>query len=93
VEDGVSYHHILSTEDGYPVNNGLAAVTIIAKTSIDADALSTVLFLEGIEKGLEIANNNPEIECLFIAEEKELYLSQGAGDIFKLVDGTYQVMN
>ena len=49
--NGVHYHHILSTRDGYPVQNGLAAVTVVGPRSAVCDALSTTLFIKGKEAG------------------------------------------
>ena len=49
--NGVHYHHILSTSDGYPVQNGLAAVTVVGPRSAVCDALSTTLFIKGKEAG------------------------------------------
>ncbi|MDR0402011.1 MAG: FAD:protein FMN transferase [Treponema sp.] len=51
VEDGKRYHHILDTRTGFPVENGLLAVTITSPSSMDADALSTAVFALGREKG------------------------------------------
>ena len=51
-ENGVHYHHILSTEDGYPVQNELAAVAVAGPESFYCDALATTLFIKGREEGL-----------------------------------------
>lgn len=56
-ENGVHYHHILSTKDGYPVQNGLAAVTVVGPRSAVCDALSTTLFIKGEEAGLAFLGN------------------------------------
>ncbi len=50
-EDGVLYHHILDTETGYPVQNDLAAVSIVGDSSLCCDFLSTTLFIKGEEEG------------------------------------------
>lgn len=90
-EDGILYHHILNPEDGYPMNNGVAGVTVIT-TSIDADALSTVLFLSGIQDGLAIAESMEDVECIFVDEDKNVYLSQGVKDIFNLSDSDFTIV-
>jgi thiamine biosynthesis lipoprotein len=56
-EDGTRYHHILSTETVYPVQNDIDSVTIITDKSMDADALSTTLFALGYEEGIALLNN------------------------------------
>lgn len=70
--DGVRYHHILSTADGYPINSGLAQVTIICADSTKADALSTLCFIMGYEKAASMLENQPEIQAVFITEDGEI---------------------
>ncbi len=76
-QDGQRYHHIINPFTGYPQNNGLLSVSIIAPLSIDADALSTSVFLMGREKGLELVNSLPGIDAIFITDQQEVYLSSG----------------
>lgn len=45
--NGKRYHHILSKETGYPVNNGVHGVTVVCENGAFADALSTAVFTEG----------------------------------------------
>ena len=49
--DGVRYHHLLSTETGWPVQNELASVTIFSDSSMLGDALSTTAFVAGDRRG------------------------------------------
>ncbi|GHV71551.1 thiamine biosynthesis lipoprotein ApbE [Spirochaetia bacterium] len=81
---GKRYHHILSTETGFPVDNGLLSVTIITGSSIDADALSTMVFALGYEKGLELIDSIDGAEAVFVFDDKKLRLSAGAEKIFTL---------
>jgi thiamine biosynthesis lipoprotein len=95
-KDGKRYHHILTLiEDegirspkGYPVENGLLAVTVIAASSMDADALSTSCFILGYEKGLALAAAN-NAEILFIFEDKTIRGSPGAMKAFTLTDDSF----
>ena len=50
--DGVTYNHIIDPNTLFPANNMLS-VTVISKSSSDADALSTILFLMDVDKGME----------------------------------------
>ena len=50
--NGVRYHHLLSSETGWPVQNELASVTIFSQSSMEGDALSTTAFVLGTEEGL-----------------------------------------
>ena len=76
-QDGKRYHHILNPADGYPVENGLASVTILSPASTDADALSTACFVLGAEKGLGLIETLDGIEALFVTDELEEIASSG----------------
>ena len=65
-ENGVLYHHILDPATGYPADSGVLGVTILADDSVDADALSTICFLLGTEKGLDLIEHTEGAEALFI---------------------------
>lgn len=52
---GKTYHHIISPETGYPADSDLASVTVISPDGTLADALSTAIFVQGSEKGLDTA--------------------------------------
>lgn len=46
-QDGVRYHHILDPRTGSPSQTGLMGITVVADTGIEADFLSTWLFIMG----------------------------------------------
>ncbi|MBR2661035.1 MAG: FAD:protein FMN transferase [Clostridia bacterium] len=76
--DGVRYHHLLSTENGWPVQNELAAVTIFSKSSMEGDALSTAAFVLGTEEGRKLINSLDGIEAVFISRDRAVTYSAGA---------------
>ncbi|MDR1100016.1 MAG: FAD:protein FMN transferase [Treponema sp.] len=88
---GRRYHHILSTGDGYPVDNGLLAVTIMADFSIDADGLSTSVFTLGYEKGRALVESIPAAEAIFIFADRSIRGTRGAMEIFSLVSNQYRI--
>jgi thiamine biosynthesis lipoprotein len=88
-KDGVLYHHLLSVTDGYPVKNGLVSVTIIADVSMDADALSTAVFVSGYEKGISILNNYGNAQAVFVFEDKSVIATPGFN--FTLKDKKYSM--
>lgn len=59
-DDGKKYIHIMDSFSGYPVNNGLVSVTIIAESGAYADSLSTALFVMGIEEAVNFWKNNTD---------------------------------
>lgn len=60
-KDGQIYHHILSPFTGYPCDSGLNGVTILSDSSMTGDALSTICFALGKEKGMEFLSSMPPI--------------------------------
>lgn len=73
---GKYYHHILNPKTGYPGENTLASVTVVAEKSVDADALSTTLFLQGREKGMETAEKMG-VDALFIEADGSITATDG----------------
>ena len=80
--DGVLYHHILSPETGWPVKNGLLAVSIVSERSVDGDALSTACFVLGLEKGMALVEDTEDVEAVFITDDFQLHLSSGLEGVF-----------
>ena len=78
--DGVYYHHILDPRTGWPVQNELASVTIFSESSMWGDALATAAFALGTEKGLELIESLDGVEAAFIAKDRSVTYSSGAGD-------------
>lgn len=75
--DGVRYHHILDPKTGWPVQNELASVTLIAPNSFTADAYDTPCLALGLEKGMALAESLPGVEGIFIDKNDKIYLTSG----------------
>lgn len=71
------YHHILDPDTGYPCESSLLSVTIVAESSAQADALSTLCFTMGYKGGMRFINNMENVEALFITDDYELHYSNG----------------
>lgn len=84
--DGVTYHHILSAETGWPVQNELASVTIFSDSSMLGDALSTAAFALGTEKGAQMIESMDGTEALFITRDRKMSGTSGIGRY--LTDGS-----
>ena len=83
-KDGEFYHHILDKNTGYPIENGLTAVTIISSSSTDADALSTTCFSLGLEKGMELLESLDDADGFFITDDREYHYTEGFEEKYKL---------
>ncbi len=82
--DGKRYSHIIDPRTGYPVDNGVVSVSVIADTCTFADGLATALMVMGSEKGLALVNRLDRVESLIIVRnpEEQLveYYSKGFSD-------------
>ena len=52
-ENGVRYHHILDPFTGMPVKSSVTGATVVTVSSMDGDALSTIMLLLGGERASE----------------------------------------
>ena len=73
--DGKIYHHVLNPFTGFPCENNLYSVTIITDSSLTADALSTVCYLMGYEKGMKLVNQLDNVDAIFITNDEAIHYS------------------
>lgn len=93
IENGKLYQHIINPTTGYPVENNISSVTIVTNRSTDADALSTTLFVLGIDEGLKFIENTPDTEALFISKDKKLYGTSGFKKLLNKTNDSYTFAN
>lgn len=91
--DGKLYHHILDPYTGYPAERGLISATIISEKSIDADALSTSLYLLGEERGLALIETLPGIEAITINHDMEVRVTSGLKGKINIVDKEFKLVD
>lgn len=63
---GKRYSHIIDPRTGWPVENNLGSVTVIAPTAMEADAYSTTLFVLGEVDGRRLIEARDKCQALFI---------------------------
>jgi thiamine biosynthesis lipoprotein len=84
---GRRYSHIINPKTGWPVE-GIMSVTILAKTTTEADALATALFPLGAEKGMKLIESLDDVECVMVTGKNEddmkILMSSGIKDKVKL---------
>ena len=86
VQDGIHYHHILDTETGYPVNNGIQSLTVVTEKSLLADGLSTALFSSGLEDAMNYAESRPDIDIIVIDSQNRVHVSSHIKNDFTLTN-------
>lgn len=73
--ENIRYAHIIDPRTGYPTT-GIKSVTIITANPELADALSTSVFVLGVEKGIAFINQLPGVECLIITDQDQIKTSE-----------------
>jgi thiamine biosynthesis lipoprotein len=72
--NGKRYTHIINPKTGYP-SSGIISATVFAPKAELADALATSVFVMGIEVGLNLINQLPDVECIIIDDEGHIRTS------------------
>ena len=75
-EDGVRYHHIITPSTGEPAG-GVHSATVIGPDAVITDALSTSVFVMGVDKGLTLISTLPDYESIVIDAEGRVFFSDG----------------
>ena len=83
-DDGKNYCHIINPFTGYPVENGLASVTVIGESGLMCDALSTALFVMGKEKAVEFMADRPNMSYILAEENGNITISENISRHFEL---------
>ncbi|GJQ58035.1 MAG: hypothetical protein D8M57_01415 [Candidatus Scalindua sp. AMX11] len=84
--NGERYSHIIDPRTGKPVQ-GIASVTIIADSATKADALSTGVFVLGLNEGMKLIEKLSDVEGIIVYEDDSKALrvktSRGMKGLFK----------
>ena len=64
-QDGHRYSHIVDPRTGRPVTHNLASASVVAPTTMEADALSTALLVLGVDAGMRLAARH-DIPAYFV---------------------------
>ncbi len=75
-EEGVRYHHILTPSTGEPAG-GVHSATVIGPDAVMTDALSTSVFVMGVDRGLRLIAALPDYESVVIDGAGQIYYSDG----------------
>jgi len=72
---GKKYSHTIDPKTGLPIS-GIKSVTVIAQNAEFADAMATPIAVMGIENGLFLVNQLPQIYCIIIDDHNKIYTSK-----------------
>ena len=74
--DGKPYHHIIDPDTLMPAE-GFMSVSVVCRDSGMGDALSTALFCLPLQEGMNLVENLPGVEAMWVTEDGERTVSSG----------------
>ena len=83
--EGERFHHLLDPATGYPARRAVSA-TVWTDTAVDADILSTAVFVMGPDRGLEWIETVPQTEVLVFFEEGGRLAYRASGRVANRLD-------
>jgi len=75
-KDKVRYHHVLDPRTGKPAR-GLRSATVLATGALDADALSTAVFVLGAKDGMALVERMDGVEAVLVTDANKVLVSTG----------------
>jgi len=73
--NGIRYSHIIDPRTGYP-STGIISVSVFTANAEFADALSTSIFVMGVETGKDFINQLKGVECIIVDENNKVHTSK-----------------
>lgn len=75
-EDGIRYHHIIQPSTGEPAG-GVHSATVFGPDAVMTDAMSTSVFVMGVDLGLRLIAGLPDYEGIVIDSQGRIFYSDG----------------
>lgn len=75
-QTGTRVHHIINPKTGESADE-LMSVTVLGPVALDTDALSTTVFVLGVERGLGLINQLDQFDCVLIDRKGHVHYSRG----------------
>lgn len=74
--DDFVHHHLFDPHTGHSPTE-LASVSIVAPTAMEADALSTAVFVLGAELGMDLVRRTPGTDALLVSKSGQITTTDG----------------
>lgn len=81
-EEGNRYGHIMDPRTGYPIMSDILSVSVIAKESAVCDALSTAVYVMGIEDAVNMWREDKSFDMLLVTTDNRILITDGIEDAF-----------
>ena len=91
-QNGRHYQHIFNPHTGYPVDNGVVSVTVVANRLQNADGPTLAIMALRFEQGLALARKLG-VEAIIIGQDHRIHMTSGIRGRFTLSDANYSVAN
>ncbi len=75
--EGRRYIHILDPRDGCPAQSDLLSATVVSPDGVLADALSTAVYIMGLDGALDYWQSHVGFDLLLLAGDGALYATEG----------------
>ena len=83
--DGKRYSHCIDPNTGYPVEHQVLSVTVMANSSVWADALASICMVMGMEKSLPLIESMDDVEAYYIYVNENNELETFATEGFSVI--------
>ena len=84
IKNGKRYHHLIDPYTCEPARTGVLSVTAAGGHAMELDAVTTALFILGVEKGIKLARKLG-VEALYICEDGQIIATK------EFAKGRYQI--
>lgn len=74
---GKRYHHILDPKTGLPARECMSVTIITSDSCMDADILSTALFVIGYPKSMRFIENQEHVEAVIVDSKGKVHVTEG----------------
>jgi len=75
-ENGVRFHHLINPATGQSPN-GVRSVTILAEDGLTTEAFSKIVFVLGVEQGMQLIESQQGIDAVVVDSTGKLHYSSG----------------